>query len=905
MRRIVIRLCTLALVTASAFAQTRVNPHTQVNWPGVTGSGAPTIACTTSNYGEPYTDTLNNVAYRCMGSGWQQVAIGSFLSISGGVLTGAVTSPQVNGLYEASGYPVSGCTVNAIFYPRQIDCAIQTLLNVSSVSLLVPVLHIGPQQYLTDYGEQCVDQKCVSVVADGQGYGNGSNSQSSVVASSSFPTGTPVFSHTVTSGNGCNGTTSGCLGLWHLRGFTIDGSGRASSCMDGTNIKVSTFEHMQCQGITASGASHAWENGGQDGSFQDMVDDLFILGSGNGPSSWASVSASGSPLTYTVSSAGSYKNANPPVKIKGTGCTGTATAVMSGTGPYTLSNITGTVTGCTGSVYVSVPDLPPTQYGFVNNATDSTIKDVVGELIGQTAGLQNIGSDVHFIHPHFWESPTLYVDYGAARWDHVVFDSAIFYGFDFESPANVDSSVSTWNASYPGSGDFYFGSNTIGARVGPHTCGQYDRTYQTAGGYSLFTTANGPLVIGQSSPNFPGGVRVEFATECGGTYQTVNQQGGIQSLTGNIVLNYLNTPSVTVTPNVTGSTTYTYAVVAKTWDNQTSAAGTATITNGAASPNNTISGFYVANAVSYDIYCTAGCATTGKLNTSPVFATSYTDTTGSGNGATVPGSTAGRIQWGSSSGLYLGPCTSSFSVLCLTNSTAGSVYWGIDNSGVTTFPASNQVASASTIALTKKLTRITGTTPIQTITGETVCGIAGGCEQTLIFQSAGASLITGGNIVSGTAGATVYGPTQTANQAVTLWYDTATSLWYMTGSATPPKHVSLDYFGTFSAAANFSITPTFPSSATITGVTVSTSTVPAGCTTYPVVVLYACNGTYPGTCGGTTVGSVTLSSSTAYNVMTISSSAIAAGNWLMGRVNTAAAGCTTNANGVDVVVQYY
>jgi hypothetical protein len=50
--------------------QQAINPHTQVKWVKVSGSGAPTIPCTSVNYGEPYADTTNNLSYFCSSSGW-------------------------------------------------------------------------------------------------------------------------------------------------------------------------------------------------------------------------------------------------------------------------------------------------------------------------------------------------------------------------------------------------------------------------------------------------------------------------------------------------------------------------------------------------------------------------------------------------------------------------------------------------------------------------------------------------------------------------------------------------------------------------------------------------------------------------------------------------------------------
>lgn len=52
---------------------TQVNPKTQIRWPAITGSGAPTSPtwlCAASNYGQPYTDITAGKLYVCATAGW-------------------------------------------------------------------------------------------------------------------------------------------------------------------------------------------------------------------------------------------------------------------------------------------------------------------------------------------------------------------------------------------------------------------------------------------------------------------------------------------------------------------------------------------------------------------------------------------------------------------------------------------------------------------------------------------------------------------------------------------------------------------------------------------------------------------------------------------------------------------
>lgn len=83
------------------FGQTKINPATQINWPEVTGSGAPVMACSSINYGEPYTDTTANKSYVCTSSGWQA-------SSGTGTTTNAMTAATTGG--AAPGTTFNGST---------------------------------------------------------------------------------------------------------------------------------------------------------------------------------------------------------------------------------------------------------------------------------------------------------------------------------------------------------------------------------------------------------------------------------------------------------------------------------------------------------------------------------------------------------------------------------------------------------------------------------------------------------------------------------------------------------------------------------------------------------------------------------------------------------------------------
>jgi hypothetical protein len=73
MKKILYGLAMLAMMSiGAALAQTKIDPTQQINWPLITGSGAPSISCTAVNYGQPYQNTAvtPNTFYTCGTDGW-------------------------------------------------------------------------------------------------------------------------------------------------------------------------------------------------------------------------------------------------------------------------------------------------------------------------------------------------------------------------------------------------------------------------------------------------------------------------------------------------------------------------------------------------------------------------------------------------------------------------------------------------------------------------------------------------------------------------------------------------------------------------------------------------------------------------------------------------------------------
>lgn len=81
-------LLAVLLVAAGAARAQSIDPSYQIQWPQVTGNGAPTGLCASPNYGAPYTDITNNVQYHCGSAGW-------FSNSGGGNTTSSMTSDYI------------------------------------------------------------------------------------------------------------------------------------------------------------------------------------------------------------------------------------------------------------------------------------------------------------------------------------------------------------------------------------------------------------------------------------------------------------------------------------------------------------------------------------------------------------------------------------------------------------------------------------------------------------------------------------------------------------------------------------------------------------------------------------------------------------------------------------------
>lgn len=111
------RFIAISLFSAALLHAQQINPNTQIRWPAATGSGAPVTACSSANYGQPYTDKDAGKQYYCTASGWAQ-PIGQTgpAGPTGPPITffGAWSSGMTYAAGDAVSYAVAGVTSSYI-----------------------------------------------------------------------------------------------------------------------------------------------------------------------------------------------------------------------------------------------------------------------------------------------------------------------------------------------------------------------------------------------------------------------------------------------------------------------------------------------------------------------------------------------------------------------------------------------------------------------------------------------------------------------------------------------------------------------------------------------------------------------------------------------------------------------
>lgn len=333
---------------------------------------------------------------------------------------------------NADSYPTS-CTVSSIAYTTQLDCAFYSLIAAGHASTL-RLGNNSPYQTCAGLVEP-PDGPLISIVGEDTG-DNAFPSEIQQKGGCTPSSGAVIYKY---------GTATGTSTPYSLllSNFNIDANNLANAIyVAGT--KVGHIEHIHARnaiGPTAIQFGQSGISGTDASSYQMFFDDILYQGSGNGIGSWATLTPtqSGGTPSIAVGTGGTYTNSNPPAYLFGFGaganpCTvmGTATAVMSGTGPYSVASVTlSGFSGCSGTMFAYVPDLNSAiQYGFYTDAvTDSTFKDIVVAGAGSVAGIYEGGGDNTWIHSHpYGAMPILEEHANASTWIGPELDSPIHYG---------------------------------------------------------------------------------------------------------------------------------------------------------------------------------------------------------------------------------------------------------------------------------------------------------------------------------------------------------------------------------------------------------------------------------------------------------------------------------------------
>jgi hypothetical protein len=312
----------------------------------------------------------------------------------------------------------------------------------------------------------------------------------------------------------------------HLENLNIDANQNAQQCLAIFAEKVGYSEHIHCRNATSS---LAWIQFGDSNppqgmtgtGYQYFLEDILVQGGGNGLPATLSASSAGGVPQVTVTNSGSYVYPQPPVYLSGFGavaqpCTtmGIATAVMSGTGPYTLSSVTlSGFSGCTGTIYAYVPDLAPARYGIlIDNLTDSTFKNLVVAGVGQSAGIQYThGSNTSIGEHPYGYMPIGVRDMATNRHYGAELDSLLLYGADVEnSQSQWTDTEFLWVGGQPYGGASGFYNPVYGMKIDGSVC---NGVSANTNGFSLVVTSSGP-VGHQRGAIYPPYFNISGAQQC-------------------------------------------------------------------------------------------------------------------------------------------------------------------------------------------------------------------------------------------------------------------------------------------------------------------------------------------------------------------------------------------------------
>jgi hypothetical protein len=724
------------LFSAVAIGQ-KTNAATGINWIPASGSGAPTLSCTSLNYGQPYTDTVNNAFYACGSGGWFKGSSGSLGSVTGVVYAAsgspsAATSAQIQtaigaGVYDASGAaasklplaggtltgPLSGTTITAanINGYFTVDGTTYTTLNqawtaaaaycVANPTSAGATVWLGPTTYnITAALQEPDTQYCgVSLRGSSPGLENGSGAGTTILA-------TAAISTAMLYQDGVNST-----GAFKIEGVAFIGGGYygypvssyqiyATNCIYlGNGQYVIRDVSVRNCGTLAGGGVNAYLGAiGGGGSIVENLTGNYDEGAYGGPQGVGSFYPPnynirlGPGFTDSTISYGGARNATIAAYEIDSGASNVKTYYLHGFGsgnqysgvfsyqiPYAIEDW-GSNNTHTSPVLDSFSKAGIYMHGAYNSVTAPTYEIVYG-----TTGVTNL--------------PAYLVQFGVnAKNETFLGGTCQGYGTHLTSEFLYDSGAGS-NAPLQ--------TSTYTSAPG---CGLYTYQYQNGGGnaaginYTQYSCSGGICAGGVTvretgaaiGTPMQGSTLMGVSSDTNNPLSSLDDAGQVNAAalkTGvvtNRAVGAIPAPTVTVV-GTTGSTTYSYMCTSLVGDYGVAVGTVATITNGNATLSSTnynkvqcpsTGAVYIYNAYHvgrFGLYRTAGGATQGQLATNLEGQATISDT-----GLTATGS----VPTGDSTGYVLGGYFRYDVTKTYTQPTCSSSYrsahWLVQGNGTTT-----------------------------------------------------------------------------------------------------------------------------------------------------------------------------------------------------------------------------
>jgi hypothetical protein len=386
------------------------------------------LACTYLSVAYQY---LGNI-YTCSnGSTYTQssAAGGPFVPLAGGasnLMTGPLYTPGIGTIYYVDGFP-SSCTVNAVAYTTQYDCAKATAIQNSSCNWS---LMMGVGTYLTNTSTLLAPVGSTNTCG-GNLFGAGKTA-TVLLQNASISTGTVYLP--------IPGSSAG-LKTSQIENLTIDANNLAPYALQYSGQSYnSNFSNLVLQNGTTGNA--IWGVDGNSLAQNDNMTVQGVFGTATGSCTISrpcarngalAVSLSGGAPVITVTNGGTGYDSNTQGWLVGyqsgtslNPCTNMQPIVFTISVGGAITGATSASTGCTGAVYADIDD-ESQQFGLdFDYVTDSQISLPISTT-GYEAGILVRHGNNHFVGAHSYLS-TNFTNNGKFGVEN--YNTNSFYGTD-------------------------------------------------------------------------------------------------------------------------------------------------------------------------------------------------------------------------------------------------------------------------------------------------------------------------------------------------------------------------------------------------------------------------------------------------------------------------------------------